>query len=148
MDLGKNGDGRNGTSRITRAARDKHQLIGFAECSSCYVLPLYPINVSTSNSCTSSSQEAVQAMLRKYIEEIRTGRREGSIISTDSIDSLSPDEKEAWRGVRKELEDVGITPELFTRHSAWIKKTLSDASQSGSLQEQPLAAQQFAVQGK
>ncbi|ERF73756.1 hypothetical protein EPUS_01010 [Endocarpon pusillum Z07020] len=61
------------------------------------------------------------------IEEVRAGKREGSVISTQTIDSLSTDEREAWRQLRKELENVGITPALFSQHSLFIVTTLQRA---------------------
>lgn len=66
-------------------------------------------------------------MLKMFIDEVRTGRREGSVISTQTIDSLSTDEREAWRQLRKELESVGITPALFTQHHSFIVTTLQKA---------------------
>ncbi|KFX89985.1 hypothetical protein V490_06716 [Pseudogymnoascus sp. VKM F-3557] len=93
----------------------------------------------------SSSQEAVQMMLYKFIDEVRTGRREDSIISTNS---LSLEEQDSWRTVRKELEDVGITPQLFIENCGWIKETLQYSRESGALQEQPLATQQFSSEAE
>lgn len=102
--------------------------------------PICAIKFSLSNCYPSSSQEAVQSMLFKFIDEIRNGRREDSVTSTNS---LSSDEQEAWRVVRKELEDVGITAQLFIEHSVWIKETLQYLKETGALQEQPLVTQAF-----
>jgi ankyrin repeat protein len=63
-------------------------------------------------------------MLSTFIEEVRAGKREGSIASTQTTGSLSADEKEAWRQLRKELESVGITPALFTQQQELIVTTL------------------------
>jgi len=68
------------------------------------------------SSLASTSQAAVKAMLQKFMDEVRDGKREGSTVSSHSVDSLSLDEREAWRLLRKELEDVGITPHLFEQH--------------------------------
>jgi hypothetical protein len=65
-----------------------------------------------------------------------------------STDFLSIDEQEAWRVVRKELEDVGITAQLFIEHSVWIKETLQYLKETGALQEQPLAIQPYFTEGE
>jgi hypothetical protein len=84
-------------------------------------------------------------MLYRFIDEVHSGMREDSVVSTDS---LSIDEQEAWRIVRKELEDVGITPQLFNQHSVWIKETLQYLKESGALQEQPLAIEPYFTEGE
>ena len=66
-------------------------------------------------------------MLRTFIDELRTGKREGSVVSTQTTGSLSADEKEAWRQLRKELESVGITPVAFAQNRAFIVATLQKA---------------------
>jgi hypothetical protein len=66
-------------------------------------------------------------MLRTFIDELRTGKRGGSVVSTQTTGSLSADEKEAWRQLRKELESVGITPVAFTQNRAFIVATLQKA---------------------
>ena len=56
------------------------------------------------------------------MEDIRSGSREGSIVSADS---LSLEEKATWRVIRKGLEGVGITPQLFEEHKDWMKEASS-----------------------
>ncbi|KAJ9656085.1 hypothetical protein H2201_008657 [Coniosporium apollinis] len=84
------------------------------------------LNVFNSNSIN-SSQARIEQMLRTFIDEVRTGKREGSVVSTQTTGSLSADEKEAWRQLRKELESVGITPMLFAQHRAFIVAMLQKA---------------------
>ncbi len=55
-------------------------------------------------------------MIKTFLDELRDGKREGSVVSAQTTASLSADEKEAWRQLRKELESVGITPTLFAQH--------------------------------
>lgn len=74
-------------------------------------------------------------MLQKFMDEVQSGKREGSVVSTNTVESLTMDEKQAWRALRKELEDVGITPNLFTQYRDFIIKTLQDAISAGLLQE-------------
>jgi len=66
-------------------------------------------------------------MVRTLIDEVRTGKREGSVVSTQTVGSPSADQKEAWRQLRKELESVGITPVLFEKHRIVIIATLEKA---------------------
>jgi hypothetical protein len=66
-------------------------------------------------------------MIKTFLDELRDGKRDGSVVSTQTMDSLSLDEKEAWRQLRKELESIGITPALFTQHQELIINTLRRA---------------------
>lgn len=71
--------------------------------------------------------------MQKFVDDVRHERRpEGSIMSRITVDSLLPDEREAWRQLRKELENTGITPELFKAHQSFITKTLRDAANAGT----------------
>ncbi|OKP07451.1 hypothetical protein PENSUB_6040 [Penicillium subrubescens] len=71
-----------------------------------------------------SSHENVERMLEAFIGEIRSGKRESAAMSCVSTASLTVDEKEAWRMLRKELQSIGITPGLFTQHRRLILSTL------------------------
>ena len=66
-------------------------------------------------------------MLSTFIDELRTGKREGSVVSIQTTGSLSADEKEAWRQLRKELQSVGITPVAFAQNRTFIVATLQKA---------------------
>jgi hypothetical protein len=77
------------------------------------------------------------AKINKFIEEVSTGKRESSVVSTDTVESLSMDEKEAWRLLRKELEDIGITPHLFTTYRELIIIKFKDAVDAGDFQGLP-----------
>ena len=66
-------------------------------------------------------------MLKTFLDELQAGKRDGSVISAQTTGSLSADDKEAWRQLRKELESVGITPALFTQHQTFIVDTLCKA---------------------
>lgn len=73
---------------------------------------------------------------------MRSGSRQGS---RSSLDSLNVDKTEDWRIVRKHLEDVGITPQLFDQHHALIKKSILQAIISGKLDEAAPKDQEEAV---
>jgi len=66
-------------------------------------------------------------MLKTFLDELQAGKRDGSVVSAQTTGSLSADDKEAWRQLRKELESVGITPALFTQHRIFIVDTLCKA---------------------
>ncbi|KAJ5150117.1 hypothetical protein N7448_001695 [Penicillium atrosanguineum] len=51
-------------------------------------------------------------------------------MSSVSTSSLSIDEKEGWRQLRKELQSIGITPEIFTRNRNFILTSLQALSQN------------------
>lgn len=69
-------------------------------------------------------------MLKTFIGEISSGKRESSVISSVSTSSLSIEEKEGWRQLRKALQSIGITPEIFTLHRNFILNSLQALSQS------------------
>ncbi|KAB8220169.1 ankyrin repeat-containing domain protein [Aspergillus novoparasiticus] len=77
-----------------------------------------------------SSQAHVEQMLKIFIDEVRSGKREGSVVSSDS---LSITGKEAWRQLRKELEGVGISPNTFAQNRTFIRTTLKRAIQEEGL---------------
>ena len=72
-----------------------------------------------------------------FIKELRSERREGSIISNKTVDSLSADDRIAWREIRKELEDMGITIAAFDANRDFIFEWFSNVVKSGALDEKP-----------
>ncbi|KAJ5917049.1 hypothetical protein N7504_001064 [Penicillium tannophilum] len=71
-----------------------------------------------------SSHANTKRMLEAFIDEIRNGSRDKSVISCESLDQ---DERDSWRIVRKELQSLGITPEIFLQHQVMIISTLRSA---------------------
>ncbi|CEJ57744.1 hypothetical protein PMG11_06426 [Penicillium brasilianum] len=85
-----------------------------------------------------SSQETVLNLLKTYIGDCRSGNREGAAMSCISTGSLEGGAKEAWRSLRKDLQSVGITPELFKIHRQIILSTIQkhwalDGVEDGSI---------------
>lgn len=74
------------------------------------------------------------------MDEYRSGKRESSQMSALSTDSLSRDDKEAWRQLRKELESIGITPDIFNRNRHFILSTLQNLSQDNYESNYPYLA--------
>ena len=70
------------------------------------------------------------------LQEFRDGKREGSVISTQTVDSLSPDEKQAWRAIRKELEEIGISVAAFDANKEFILNWLKTAIVTRAFEEE------------
>lgn len=62
-------------------------------------------------------------------------KREPSIVSPQS---LSPDDKEIWRTIRKELEDIGITVADFDANKAFIFERFTNTVKAGAFQEEEM----------
>jgi len=74
------------------------------------------------------------------MEEVRTEDREGSVISSGTEQGDENDEG-CWRQLRRELEDIGVTPNVLSHHRkfivSWFQKALAQEQESG--QYEPLA---------
>ncbi|KAI9845041.1 MAG: hypothetical protein M1838_001921 [Thelocarpon superellum] len=91
--------------------------------------------IAFNGSLVTSSGSHVEALLHLFIDEIRQGKHGGSVLSRETTSSLQPDEKEAWRLIRKELEGIGISPELSTEHRNLIVAIFEQAIADGALNE-------------
>jgi hypothetical protein len=87
---------------------------------------------------SSTSQVNVEKKLDDFLEEFRGGKRRDSIISRQTVESLSIHEKETWRTIRKELEDIGITVADFDANKAFIYEWFTKSLASGAFKEQLL----------
>ncbi|KAI0386406.1 hypothetical protein F5Y04DRAFT_121841 [Hypomontagnella monticulosa] len=80
------------------------------------------------SSLANSSTTRIERRLNKFICEVRAGYREGSVVTTpDVVETIeSPD---VWAQLRRELEDVGISPAIMEEHheyiSEWMKSVLA-----------------------
>jgi hypothetical protein len=97
-------------------------------------LLLYLVSRSPSVS-HSVSQANVHKKLYDFLQEFRDGKPEGSVISTQTADSLCTNDKQVWRTIRKELEDIGITIAAFNANKAFIFEWFMDAISSGAFEE-------------
>ena len=70
------------------------------------------------------------------MQESRDGKHEGSVISTRTVDSLSTDERQAWRAIRKDLEDIGISVAAFDANKDFIVNWFKTAISTGAFEEQ------------
>ena len=96
-------------------------------------LPLIQLLLST-------SQTSVEQKLDKLISDFQQGKRAPSVISLQTVDSLDPDDKEAWRTIRKELEDIGISVAAFDANKDFIFEWFSNAVDTGAFQEQAVSS--------
>lgn len=71
-----------------------------------------------------------------FLQEFRDGKQEGSIVSTRTVDSLSTDDRKAWRAIRKELEDIGISIAAFDANKDFIVNWFQIAISTGAFEEQ------------
>lgn len=87
-------------------------------------------------------------MLKTFIDDIRSGKRESAAMSNVSTGSLSLDEEESWRALRKELQSIGITPDLFTQHRPFIINTLQTLMTQGEIADIPKKAEVERLDGR
>ena len=60
-------------------------------------------------------------------------------MSIQTVDSLDPDDKEAWRTIRKELEDIGISVAAFEANKDFIFEKIYSAVNAGEFEEQAVS---------
>lgn len=80
----------------------------------------------------------MEKKLNKLIQEFKDGKREGSIMTVATIESISTDDKKTWRAIRKELEDIGISVAAFDANKAFIMVWFQAAIANGSFEEEVL----------
>ena len=84
----------------------------------------------------SSSHEKLEKKLDMLISEVRAGKREGSVVSTRSFATAAENENETWDALRRELEDIGISPEIITEKRHFIVAWFQEAVAAGRLEEE------------
>ena len=82
----------------------------------------------------STSQHTVQNQLNKFLRDYQKERHEGSEITIETIESISSDEKEAWRTIRKDLQDIGLTVGAFEANKEFILKWFQEGFNSGAFE--------------
>ena len=93
-------------------------------------------NISLLTVFISTSQFSVETKLDKFIEEFRQGKKETSIVSLQTVDSLSADDRAVWRTIRKELEEIGISVAAFDANRNFIFDWFMRAVEAGAFEEQ------------
>ncbi|KFY26110.1 hypothetical protein V493_04256 [Pseudogymnoascus sp. VKM F-4281 (FW-2241)] len=98
------------------------------------------------SSLANSSTARIEKRLNKFIEEVRAGLREGSVVTSSGV-TESIDTEDVWLLLRRELEDVGISASVVEEHHAYISNWLKAAISNGMLQEMDNISQRSAVAG-
>lgn len=93
-------------------------------------------NISLLTAFISTSQLSVETKLDKFIEEFRQGKRESTMVSLQTVDSLSADDRSVWRTIRKELEEIGISVAAFDANRNFIFDSFIRALEAGAFEEQ------------
>ena len=73
--------------------------------------------------------------LNMLIEEVRSGKRDGSIISVASVDSIVQNDHATWESLKRELEDVGISTAVINEQRQFIIAWFQEAVARGQLEE-------------
>ncbi|KAH7407613.1 ankyrin repeat-containing domain protein [Cadophora sp. MPI-SDFR-AT-0126] len=93
-------------------------------------------NTMLLNTFLMTSQVMTERKLNKLVQEFHDGKHEGSVITVATVESLAPDEKETWRAIRKELENIGISVLAFDANKTFIMDWFQTAIRSGAFEEQ------------
>jgi hypothetical protein len=83
----------------------------------------------------SSGIARLQKRLHKYAAEHRAGFRQGSVLSFRT--GATVDTLDDWVEVKRELEDVGISPLAIDEHREYIRTWLQEALEAGAMDEDP-----------
>ena len=67
--------------------------------------------------------------------EIRSGKREGSVVSTQTFDTTAQNGRETWEALRRELEDIGISSEVINEKRQFIVTWFREVVAMGKLEE-------------
>ena len=86
----------------------------------------------------SSSNARLEEKLNILIAEVRSCKREGSVISLETMDSITRNDQEAWGAFRKELEDVGISASIIAEKRMFLIAWFQEAVATGKLEEDVL----------
>ncbi|KAL8969386.1 MAG: hypothetical protein Q9183_002019 [Haloplaca sp. 2 TL-2023] len=101
-----------------------------------YILTLLHLSRWLAKPSTRSSQAKLQHRLDRLISEIRSGKRESSVLSAKSFDTAA-DSQETWDALRRDLEDIGISPQVIKDQRAFILDWFRNAIASGLAEETP-----------
>jgi hypothetical protein len=80
----------------------------------------------------------MEERLEAFMAPVRAELREGSVISMQTISTVEVmDMDELWVGLRRELEDFGISPQLLNEKKDFIVSWFRTAIAEGTLEEMP-----------
>lgn len=93
-------------------------------------------NISLLTAFISTSQVSVENKLDKFMAEFRQGKKETTIVSLQTVDSHSANDRQVWRTIRKELEEIGISVAAFDANRKFIFDWFVRAVEAGAFEEQ------------
>jgi hypothetical protein len=77
----------------------------------------------------------IEKGLGQLRDEFQAGRRQGSVISSSSLNEAKEGNESIWRELSQALEDVGISGSMVSEHRDYIVNWLSRALKEGELEE-------------
>ena len=77
----------------------------------------------------------MEQKLKILVEEYQKGKHEASLLSNETIDSLSANDRVTWREIRKKLDEIGISVTAFDANREFILGWLVQAADSGAFNE-------------
>jgi hypothetical protein len=94
-------------------------------------------------SLTRSATARIEDLLRGFLEDYKSGRHEGSVLSVDTIRSIQKGDDDIWNEIQKDFEGAGITPEQLNEHRKLITDTIVKAIQAGGIEQNSTIAASF-----
>lgn len=82
------------------------------------------------------SQQQLERKLAQFIAEVREGRRQGSVLSLDRVDSAPMEDDALWSQLCLELENAGIPITTLREQKDWVISWFKKALLSGALQKE------------
>lgn len=67
--------------------------------------------------------------------EVRSGKREGFVVSIKTLDLIDRHDQETWEVLRRELEDIGTSTTVITEKRSFIVAWYQEAVAAGTLEE-------------
>ncbi|KAL6722363.1 hypothetical protein ACLMJK_001470 [Lecanora helva] len=81
------------------------------------------------------SHAKLERKMSRFISEVRAGKREGSVVSAASLDSVAKNDRQTWKLLRRELEDVGVSAATIKENQEFIVAWFQRAVAAGDLGE-------------
>lgn len=126
--------GERGYYRVEKQV-DKQYCVTCSIHEVCILLLTSDLVKITNTISNSTCQIVVEKRLKKLARDFQDGKHEGSMISSVTVDSLTQDDQETWREIRKEFENIGISVAAFEANKSFIMQWFESAISSGAFME-------------
>lgn len=96
-------------------------------------------------SLTRSATARIEDLLRGFLEDYKSGRHEGSVLSAGTIRSITKGDvdNDIWKEIQKDFEAAGITQEQLNEHRKLVTDTIVKAIQAGAIEQDSTIAASF-----